>query len=164
MKVAQEIPFSSDWPAMDAKFLHPEIPPAPELPIDDVFGPRFATWAREAADAKGAHVDYVVLSVVSVLSSVIGNARWVSPWNGWTEPPMIWAMLFGLPSAGKSPAIDAALQPLRYVRLYNGQLPRSILNGRTPIDALKDWQRQKPDLFRKRPYNHTGCDTRPDPR
>ena len=26
------------------------------------------------------------------------------------------------------------------------------------IDALKDWHRQKPELFRKRPYNHTGCD------
>ena len=24
---------------------------------------------------------------------------------------------------------------LRYVRLYNGQLPQSVLNGRTPIDA-----------------------------
>ena len=50
---------------------------------------------------------------------------------------------------------------LRYVRLYNGQLPQSVLNGRTPIDALKDWQRQKPELFKKRPYNHTGCDTYP---
>ena len=27
---------------------------------------------------------------------------------------------------------------LRYVRLYNGQLPQSVLKGRTPIDALKD--------------------------
>ncbi|WP_246054850.1 integrase core domain-containing protein, partial [Paracoccus gahaiensis] len=48
---------------------------------------------------------------------------------------------------------------LRYVRLYNGQLPQSVLKGRTPIDALKDWQKQRPDLFRKRPYNHAGCDT-----
>ena len=48
---------------------------------------------------------------------------------------------------------------LRYVRLYNGQLPQSVLKGRTPIDALKDWQKQRPDLFRKRPYNHVGCDT-----
>ena len=47
---------------------------------------------------------------------------------------------------------------LGYVRLYNGQLPQSVLKGRTPIDALKDWHRQKPELFRKRPYNHTGCD------
>ena len=26
---------------------------------------------------------------------------------------------------------------LRYVRLYNGQLPQSVLNGRTPIDAFE---------------------------
>ena len=48
---------------------------------------------------------------------------------------------------------------LRYVRLYNGQLPQSVLKGRTPIDALKDWHRERPELFRKRPYNHAGCDT-----
>lgn len=113
MTEIREIPFTPDWPAPDAKFLRPEIPPAPELPVDDVFGPRFATWAREAAEAKSAPLDYAVFSVLSVLSSAIGNARWVSPWRGWSEPPVIWAMLIGLPSAGKSPAIDAALQPLR---------------------------------------------------
>ena len=42
---------------------------------------------------------------------------------------------------------------LRYVRLYNGQIPQSVLKGRTPIDALKDWHRQKPELFRQRGYN-----------
>lgn len=47
---------------------------------------------------------------------------------------------------------------LRYVHLYNSQLPQSALKGRTPIRALKDWQRQRPELFRKRVYNHTGCD------
>jgi len=48
---------------------------------------------------------------------------------------------------------------LRYVRLYNGQLPQSVLNGRTPIQTLTDWHRQRPDLFKNRPYNHAGCDT-----
>jgi len=48
---------------------------------------------------------------------------------------------------------------LRYVHLYNGQLPQSALKGRTPIAALKDWKRQRPDLFRKRVYNHAGCDS-----
>ena len=47
---------------------------------------------------------------------------------------------------------------LRYVHLYNSQLPQSVLKGRTPIDALKDWQRQRPELFKKRVYNHAGCD------
>ncbi len=48
---------------------------------------------------------------------------------------------------------------LRYVRLYNGQLPQSVLKGRTPLDALKEWHRHKPELFKKRPYNHSGCDS-----
>jgi len=48
---------------------------------------------------------------------------------------------------------------LRYVRLYNGQLPQSVLKGRTPINALKDWHRRNPEMFRKRPYNHPGCDS-----
>ena len=47
---------------------------------------------------------------------------------------------------------------LRYVHLYNSQLPQSVLKGQTPVDALKDWQRQKPELFSKRVYNHAGCD------
>src|SRR6056297_3525379 len=47
---------------------------------------------------------------------------------------------------------------LRYVRLYNGQLPQSVLKGRTPINALKDWHHRRPELFKKRPYNHAGCD------
>ncbi len=47
---------------------------------------------------------------------------------------------------------------LRYVRLSNGQLPQSVLKGSTPIDALKVWHREKPQLPRKRPYNHAGFD------
>ncbi len=54
-------------------------------------------------------------------------------------------------------ALDQTI--LRYVRLYNGQFPQSVLKGRTPIDALKEWHRDKPELFRKRPCNHTGCDS-----
>lgn len=48
---------------------------------------------------------------------------------------------------------------LRYVRLYNSQLPQSVLQGRTPVDALKDWQRKRPDTFKKKPYDHTGWDS-----
>ncbi|MCC6580485.1 MAG: transposase, partial [Phycisphaeraceae bacterium] len=47
---------------------------------------------------------------------------------------------------------------LRYVHLYNSQLPQSALKGRTPIAGLKDWQRQRPELFWKRVHNHAGCD------
>jgi transposase InsO family protein len=48
---------------------------------------------------------------------------------------------------------------LRYVRLYNQQLPQSALRSRTPLQAMKDWHKLKPKLFKKRPYHLTGCDT-----
>lgn len=54
---------------------------------------------------------------------------------------------------------DLAQTILRYVHLYNSQLPQAALKGRSPVEALKDWQRRCPDIFRKRVYNHVGCDT-----
>jgi len=103
------------WPEPASRFLQDELPAAPTLPVDEVFGPRLSGWMKSAAEAKNAPVDYVVLSVLSVLSATIGNARWVSPWHGWTEPPVIWTMCVGLPSSSKSPAFDAVLSPLRKV-------------------------------------------------
>ncbi len=46
----------------------------------------------------------------------------------------------------------------RYVWLYNQQLPQSALASRTPLHAMKDWYKIKPELFRKRPYYLPGCD------
>jgi integrase-like protein len=48
---------------------------------------------------------------------------------------------------------------MRYVHLYNTQLPQSALRSRAPLQAMKDWHNLKPELFRKRPYHLTGCDT-----
>src|SRR5690606_38267852 len=47
---------------------------------------------------------------------------------------------------------------VRYVALYNHQLPQSALKSKTPIQAMKDWYASHPDLFRKRPYDRPGCD------
>jgi len=57
--------------------------------------------------------------------------------------------------------LDQAI--LRHVHLYNSQLPQAVLKGLTPINALKDWQKHRPELFRTRPYNHAGCGKKPVP-
>ncbi|RBI67555.1 IS481 family transposase, partial [Roseovarius sp. TE539] len=41
----------------------------------------------------------------------------------------------------------------------NQQLPQSALGSKTPLQAMKDWHKLKPDLFRKRPYYLPGSDT-----
>lgn len=109
----EPVPFTPTWPEPEARFLRNDLPPPPVLPLGDVLGPRLAEWVVQAAEAKGAPADYVLAALLAVAGSTIGNARWVSPWKGWAEPPVIWTMCIGLPSAGKSPAIDAALAPLR---------------------------------------------------
>jgi transposase InsO family protein len=53
--------------------------------------------------------------------------------------------------------LETTLQ--RYVLLYNQRLPQSALGSKTPLQAMKDWQKLKPELFRKQPYHHPGCDS-----
>lgn len=48
---------------------------------------------------------------------------------------------------------------LRYVALYNHQLPQSALKSSTPMQAMKEWYQTHPHLFHKRPYDRPGCDT-----
>ena len=52
---------------------------------------------------------------------------------------------------------------LRYVALYNHQLPQSALKSSTPMQAMKDWYQTHPHLFHKRPYDRTGCDSYQQP-
>ncbi|TSE21204.1 Integrase core domain protein [Tepidimonas aquatica] len=48
---------------------------------------------------------------------------------------------------------------LRYVALYNHHLPQAALKGQTPLQAMKDWHRQRPALFHKKPYDRPGYDS-----
>jgi hypothetical protein len=106
-------PGAEDWQQPEARFLRPELPAPPALPLAEVFGPIWAAWIAKAAEAKAAPADYVVAGLLSVVGATIGNTRWASPWAGWAEPPIIWAMAIGTPSMNKSPGFDAVLSPLR---------------------------------------------------
>ncbi|WP_416145745.1 integrase core domain-containing protein [Prosthecochloris sp. SCSIO W1103] len=45
-----------------------------------------------------------------------------------------------------------------YCKLYNNNIPQELLGHRTPIQAMKEWQKQRPDLFIKQAYNLVGPD------
>jgi len=47
----------------------------------------------------------------------------------------------------------------RNVWLHNQQTPQSALGSKPPLQAMKDWHKLKPELFRKQPYYLPGCDT-----
>jgi transposase InsO family protein len=56
-------------------------------------------------------------------------------------------------------AADLEQTLLNYLKLYNHHIPQRAIGSKTPVQALKEWQRQKPELFVKRVYDQTGLDT-----
>lgn len=46
-----------------------------------------------------------------------------------------------------------------YNRLYNHHIPQRALGHLTPVQNLKDWYAQHPELFRKQVYDQSGLDT-----
>src|SRR5665213_781835 len=46
----------------------------------------------------------------------------------------------------------------RYVKLYNDHLPQKALSHRTPLQALRTWRKDRPELFISRPKNQAGLD------
>jgi transposase InsO family protein len=52
--------------------------------------------------------------------------------------------------------LDATLT--NYLETYNQLIPQRALKHQTPIQALKNWQLRKPELFAKRIYKHPGLD------
>lgn len=67
-----------------------------------------------------------------------------------------------VPTASTNSAQDLEQTLMRYVALYNHQLPQSALQSKTPMQAMKQWYQTHPELFNKRPYDRPGCDTKVD--
>lgn len=96
---------ASDWPEADLSILTGPQIPAPPFPLD-VLGEWWDDWCQTAAKGASAPVDYTAAGLLTVAGSLIGNARVAAPRQDWHEPPILWTVLLGAPSAGKSPALD----------------------------------------------------------
>jgi hypothetical protein len=83
-------------------------PPAPVFPLEP-FGPAWGAWLANEAEGAGAPVAYVALSLLITAAGLIGNSRRAGPWSSWRETAILWGMVVGEPSAGKTPALQPAL-------------------------------------------------------
>lgn len=120
------------WPAPDLSVLSTSRSRPMPLPIEH-FG-LWKNWLETAAVGTSTLPDYVACALLAIAGALIGNARWVSPWPDWSEPPVLWLCLIGSPSSGKSPA----LAPLR--RILGGL--ETELAARH-ADELLRWEAQK---------------------
>jgi putative DNA primase/helicase len=99
----------------------PRPKPLPDgLPPVDPFQSEFmadslASWIDDIANRLQCPPDYVAVTAMTALGSVLGRRIGIRPQmkTDWTEIPNIWGAFIGRPGMLKSPAMNEALRPLR---------------------------------------------------
>jgi hypothetical protein len=98
----------SDWPELDASLLENRRAPVPPFPLD-LLPACWRDWVNDTAGSVGAPVDYVAQSLLAAVAGLCGAGVSVCVSPAWSEPLVLWQMLVGGPSSGKS----AGLAPVR---------------------------------------------------
>ena len=72
-------------------------------------------WARDICDRVQCPPDYVGVTIMASLGSVLGRKVGICPQEhtDWIEFPNQWALVIGRPGVLKSPAMEAALSPVK---------------------------------------------------
>jgi len=67
----------------------------------------------EASTAIGCDASFVALPLLSGLASAVGNSRRLQLKRSWSEPAILWTGVVAESGTMKSPAMEAALRPIR---------------------------------------------------
>jgi len=145
--VASEIEHEHSWPEPDLSVLQPGRPRSPVLPIT-AFGPAWAQWIGNAAEAAACPPDYVAAPLLATASALIGNARWAQATPGWAEPPHLWLGVVGESGSGKSPGADCLMRDVmpEIERRMRGDFPDRLRGWRVQIEldrlAKERWRQE----------------------
>jgi Protein of unknown function (DUF3987) len=87
------------------------VPPFDPAMLPDAVRP----WVEDIAHRMQCPIDFVAVAAMTMLGSVIGTGCGIRPKqkDNWLEVPNLWGAAVGRPGKLKSPAIDAAMKPLR---------------------------------------------------
>ena len=102
------------WPEPDLSILGDNLPNAPKPNLGCLTN-EWRQWVQDAAASKSCPVDFVLGGLLVSAAALLSGKRSASPWEGWSEPAILWAAMVGNPSSGKSPALDTVLSPLREI-------------------------------------------------
>ena len=109
--IVQETGAGDQWP--EPKKLPSGLPPVD--PYRSEFMPKpLAPWVDDIAERLQCPPDFVAVSALTALGSVIGRRVGIAPQErtDWIEVPNLWGAFIGRPGLLKSPAMQQALKPL----------------------------------------------------
>ncbi len=107
-------PPAEEAPWGDRQPLPPLTPPVPALP-PDLLPPALRPWLSDIADRLSVPLEFPSVAAFVALGSVVGRAVAIRPMrkDDWTIPANLWGGIVGPPGTLKTPALEAALKPLR---------------------------------------------------
>jgi putative DNA primase/helicase len=81
----------------------------------DFLPDKIQPWAKDITERMQCPPDYVGVTIMVALGTAIGRRIGVRPqaYTDWTVAPNLWGVLVGRPGLLKSPAMEAALSPLK---------------------------------------------------
>ncbi len=85
---------------------------AAPFPVE-VLPPPLANLVNEGAAAQRCAPSMIALPALAAAAACIGNARRVEARSDWTEPAVLWPVVVAESGAGKTPAFNLAMEPLR---------------------------------------------------
>lgn len=114
----------------------------------EIFPPQLETYIKLSAHAISTPIEYISISVLAVVSSLIGKNAKIQVTNEWLENAMIYATFIGSPGARKTPALRQAMLPLNAIqKQLDAQLEQDKLNYDLNI---KEYEIQYNDWFKKK--------------
>jgi hypothetical protein len=102
----------SDWPAPQA--LPDGLPPVAAFDMA-MLPDSLRPWAADICERVQCAPDFVAVAIMAGLGSIIGRKVGIRPQarTDWTVTPNQWALVVGRPGVLKSPALEAALSPIK---------------------------------------------------
>jgi hypothetical protein len=92
------------WGEIDMALLEETRAAVPAFPVDLL--PTFwRDWVLDTTNVTGAPADYVAQSLLAAVAGLCGAGTVVRLGPRWDEPLVLWQVLVGPPSSGKSPAM-----------------------------------------------------------
>ncbi len=110
------------------------LPTAPSFPLE-VFPESIRNIIEALNEYENYDIDFTAASFFTVFASVLGNAWSVRFMTGWVTRPIIFMVLIGSPSCGKTPPLQQAVAPLLKI---DGEYDRTYCKE---METYRRWER-----------------------
>jgi hypothetical protein len=105
---------NTGWPEIEPSLLEDGRPPVPSFPLDVLPQP-WRAWVVDTAHSAGAPDDYVAQALLAAVAGLCGAGVRAQVTSAWSEPLVLWQVLVGGPSSGKTTALETIRRPLATV-------------------------------------------------